>query len=179
MWIFASIVLCLAVVGPYFRKMLLILSAAVIVIIAIIAINDSSRRASSETAAASQSVSPPMPPPPPPREIPVRQIEVGNIWSNFGSNYQALNRIDQVSARIYNNAPDDALDTVEYQLLIEDCDGKRCVTVDDEKGSFYLPIPHGQARDTGFALKGAGFGSIAILGRPRIKVLITKAIAAK
>jgi hypothetical protein len=178
-WIFAAVVLCLAVFLPAFRKVILV-GVALLVIVVVLIVN-SWRTPTQTTSSSPPTVRPQAPtlqPRAPPREIPVKQVEVDNIRFDFGA--AQGNRLRALTARIYNNSAEDTLDRAEYQLLIEDCELKgaaRCTTVDDEKGSFYLEVPPRQARDTIFQLKAPPWDEVTILGSPRIKVLITRALA--
>lgn len=176
-WIFAAVVLVLAVAVPGFRKVLLVGFAVICGLALLIWFSNS--RPSPNTpveAAAPLTVTAP-----PPKLIPVDQVEVGEIRSDFGG----YNRqVSNITARIFNNSTTDTLKSADYRLNVDDCkkvtqtsaaEKRSCTTVHEETGSFtYLSVPPQQARDVNLTLQPFG---VTVLGFARIKVQITAARA--
>jgi hypothetical protein len=179
-WIFAAVVLWLAVAVPSFRKILLIGAGVVVCVIVLVILFDSlpkDKESSKLTPAASAL------PPPTPKPIPPDDVETGEMRSDFvGSGGQVRN----VTVRLFNHSVNETLSKADYRLTIADCKGRpgtkanatggvSCATVHDETGSFeYIRIPPQQARDVSLTVQGFG---VTILGSPKIDLKITAAQA--
>jgi hypothetical protein len=177
-WVFAAVVLCLAVAVPGFRKLLLILGAIIVCIVLLIVLNQKELK---QTPSTNYQPEPPTPPAPPPKLIPPENIEVRDIRSDFSG---PGGRVSNVTVRLFNKSPVDTLGEASYRLTIADCKivankssktTEDCATVDDKTGSFrYLEIPPQQARDDSLTVQGFG---VTILGSPRITIKVTSAQA--
>jgi hypothetical protein len=177
-WIFAAVVLLLAVAVPGFRKVLLVGGAVVVCLVLLVVIRES---ATKQTPSASYQPGPPAPPAPAPKFILPTSIEARDIRTDFpGYSHQ----VSRVTVRLFNNSTKETLKKADFRLLIADCKntannaamkGGDCVTVDDETGSFdYLSIPPQEARDVSLTVKNLG---VTILGSPQIDFKITSAQA--
>ena len=177
-WIFAAVVLWLAVAVPSFRKFLLVGGAVVIGCILLIILFETVPKTTEST-----SFAPALPAPPsiPPKPIPPASVETRDLRSDFsGTGGQVRN----VTVRLFNHSPSETLKKADYRLTIADCKGavvtkakghESCATVHDETGSFdYLKIPPQQARDVSLGVQGFG---VTILGSPQIDLQITAAQA--
>jgi hypothetical protein len=174
-FIFAAVVLLLAVAVPGFRKVLLIGGAVIVGIVLLVVLKESAPKQTPSTIYQTG------PPAPPPKQIPPASIEARDIRTDFPGYGRQVSR---VTVRLFNNSTKETLKKADFRLLIADCKniankttkkGGDCVTVDDETGSFdYLSIPPQEARDVSLTVKNLG---VTILGSPQIDFKITSAQA--
>jgi hypothetical protein len=175
-WLFAAVVLCLAVMVPGFRKVVLIGGAIVIVLIVLFVLAPNGSKAPDVTPPATSA---PLQPPAPPKLIPPDQVEAADLRSNFYGK-----TVSAITARIYNNSEQDTLESATFRLTVDDCErsggtkkrASPCATVHDETGTFYLEVPPKQARDVSISLKPE-WPQVSILGSPQTRLLITEARA--
>jgi hypothetical protein len=179
-WVFAAVVLFLAVLVPGFRKVILVGGAILGVVIAIVILANFGGQGKSQTTVSAPSAPVNFPPREPPKLIPADQIQTGELRSNFDGH-----RISFITVRIHNNSEQDTLDSADFRLTVDDCERaqgdttkhtSRCATVHDERGSFSLEVPPKQARDVALTLQPA-WTDVTILGSPQVKVLVTTARA--
>jgi hypothetical protein len=177
-WIFAAVVLLLAVAVPAFRRVLLIGGVVIVGVVLLVVFRES---ATKQTPSASYQPGLAVPPLAPPKLIPPASIEARDIRTDFpGYGHQ----VSRVTVRLFNNSTQETLKKADFRLLIADCKtitnkttkkAGDCVTVDDETGSFdYLSIPPQEARDVSLTVKNLG---VTILGLPRIDLTVTAAQA--
>jgi hypothetical protein len=178
-WVFAAVVLCLAVLVPGFRKVILVGGAILGVVVAIVILANLGGQGKSQTTVSAPSAPVSFPLQQPPKLIPADQIQTGELRSNFDGH-----RISFITVRIHNNSEQDTLDSADFRLTVDDCERAqgdttkhtRCATVHDERGSFTLEVPPTQARDVALTLQPA-WTDVTILGSPQVRVLVTTARA--
>jgi hypothetical protein len=116
-WVFAGIVLCLAVFVPGFRKVLLIGAGVIAGIAALIAITssiqDENRKAARREAARAE-VQTPATPPTAPKQIPATSAAAGEIRSDFQPGFTS---VTHMTARIFNNSNTDTLASTQQMFL--------------------------------------------------------------
>jgi hypothetical protein len=174
-WIFAAVVLWLAVAVPGFRKVLLIgvglLAALAFIAFLVIEVKTSlEQKGTSKNSTPYAAPSSNSQPPKAPKEIPIEQLRIGNFRG-------VSNPVQYFRARIYNDSPTDTLASLQYRLTIDDCssvampeskDSRRCTRVHDETQWLNYPeVPPGQARDVSIEVRGSG---VSVLGSPKIEV---------
>jgi hypothetical protein len=174
-WIFAAVVVVLAVYSPDFRKVALVIGGAAGVFAFFARVGEFDRIPSPaithNSSAKRLAVRPP-------KRIPTEQIEVGELRAN-----SAGEGVSSIDVRIHNHSAADTLASVDYALLIDDCQGtetepSHCATVSDEKGTIVLEVPPTQARDVTINAHEP-YSDVTMLGHPRIKMIITAARATR
>jgi hypothetical protein len=199
-WIFAAVVLLLALLSPRFRKFGLALAgAAILIIVALILFNE--RNKPSPAPAAIDLKSKPAThgrvsdlddylierqdkdDPEAKNRISLTEVRFGQIKPTFGPQ---ANAIQSIQARLYNESKRFSLTNYSYYLVVQDCvetklhdpSTAQCTTVYDQRqrGTPVL-VPPSQARDITISIPvdSVTFAPIfKILGEPRIELSATQ-----
>ena len=198
-WIFAAVVLLLAVLSPRFRKFGLALAGATIVIIvALILLNERNKPDPAPAA-----IDPKARPathsriadlddylierqdkddPEAKNRISLTEVRFGQIKPTFGPQ---ANAIQSIQARLYNDSKHFSLTDYSYYLIVQDCVGTepheastaQCTTVYDQRQrGTPVVVPPNQARDITISIPvdSVTFApTFKILGKPRIELTPT------
>jgi hypothetical protein len=173
-WIFATAALVLAAIYvPGFRKVVLVIGGAVGVFAFIALFAEFDRPPAFLITQTSPIKKLPVRPP---KRMPTEQIEVGELRPNFETE-----GVSSINLRIHNDSAADTLASADYKLLIDDCQGTEaepahCATLSDDKGTIVLEVPPKQTRDVTI-ITHETYSSAAMLGHPRVKMIITAARA--
>ena len=198
-WIFAAIVLLLALLSPRFRKFGLVLAgAAILVIVVLILLNE--RNKPNPAPAAIDSKAKPAThsrisdlddylierqdkdDPEAKSRISLAEVRFGQIKPAFGPQ---ANAIQSIQARLYNDSKRFSLTDYSYYLVVQDCvetaphdpSTAECTTVYDQRQhGTPLVVPPNQARDITISIPvdAATFApTFKILGKPRIELTPT------
>ena len=198
-WIFAAIVLLLALLSPRFRKFGLALAGATIVIIvALILLNERNKPNPAPAAIdpkarpAAHSSIPDLDDylierqdkddPEAKTRISLTEVRFGQIKPTFGPQ---ANAIQSIQARLYNDSKRFSLTDYSYYLIVQDCVGTephdastaQCTTVyDQRRRGTPVVVPPNQARDITISIPvdSVTFApTFKILGKPRIELTPT------
>jgi hypothetical protein len=199
-WIFAAVVLLLALLSPRFRKFGLALAgAAILIIVALILLNERNKP-NPATASIDAQTKPAThrrvsdlddylierqdkDDPEAKNRISLTEVRFGQIKPTFGPQ---ANAIQSVQARLYNDSKHFSLTDYSYYLVVQDCvetkphdpSSAQCTTVYDQRqrGTPVL-VPPSQARDVTISIPvdPVTFAPIfKILGEPRIELSPTE-----
>jgi hypothetical protein len=198
-WIFAAVVLLLAVLSPRSRKFGLVLAAAAIVIIvALILLNERNKPnpapvpIDSKSRPATHARIPDLDDylierqdkddPEAKNRISLAEVRFGQIKATFGPQPDA---IQSIQARLYNDSKRFSLTDYSYYLVVQDCveakphesSAALCTTVyDQHQRGTPVVVPPNQARDITISIpvNSATFApTFKILGKPRIELTPT------
>jgi hypothetical protein len=198
-WIFAAVVLLLALLSPSFRKFGFVLAgAAILVIVVLILLNE--RNKPNPAPAAIDSKAKPAThsrisdlddylierqdkdDPEAKSRISLAEVRFGQIKPTFGPQ---ANAIQSIQARLYNDSKRFSLTDYSYYLVVQDCvetashdpSIPECTTVyDQRRHGTPLVVPPNQARDITISIPvdAATFApTFKILGKPRIELAPT------
>jgi len=199
-WIFAAVVLLLAVLSPRFRKFGLALAGATIVIIVALILLNERNKPNPAPAAIDPKARPAthsrMPDlddylierqdkddPEAKNRILLTEVRFGQIKPTFGPQADA---IQSIQARLYNDSKRFSLTDYSYYLIVQDCVGTephdastaQCTTVyDQRRRGTPVVVPPNQARDITIAIPvdSVTFApTFKILGKPRIELTPTE-----
>jgi hypothetical protein len=198
-WIFAAVVLLLAVLSPRFRKFGLALAGATIVIIVALILLNERNKPNPAPAAIDPKARPAthgrMPDlddylierqdkddPEAKNRISLTEVRFGQIKPTFGPQ---ANAIQSIQARLYNDSKRFSLTDFSYYLIVQDCVGTepheastaQCTTVYDQRQrGTPVVVPPNQARDITISIPvdSVTFApTFKILGKPRIELTPT------
>jgi len=199
-WIFAAVVLLLAVLSPRFRKFGLALAGATIVIIVALILLNERNKPNPAPAAIDPKARPAthsrMPDlddylierqdkddPEAKNRILLTEVRFGQIKPTFGPQADA---IQSIQARLYNDSKRFSLTDYSYYLIVQDCVGTephdastaQCTTVYDQRQrGTPVVVPPNQARDITISIPvdSVTFApTFKILGKPRIELTPTE-----
>jgi hypothetical protein len=189
-WIFAIVLIALAVLSPSFRRFGLALAgAAIALIIVLILINDRNKPVSAPVAEVQSTPTPRQKmmdhdeymietqdkrDPDAKRRIALSEVRFGEIQAAAavpGGVFQS------VQARLYNDSPRFTLTDYSYDLIVQDCVLERCTVVyEQRKQGVPVVIPPMQARDITIWLKPdavTGSPSFKLLGKAQLQLTAT------
>lgn len=199
MWIFAAIVLLLALLSPRSRKFGLALAGAAILVIVVLILLNERNKPNPAPAAIDPKVRPAtrsrMPDlddylierqdkddPEAKNRISLTEVRFGQIKPTFGPQ---ANAIQSIQARLYNDSKRFSLTDYSYYLIVQDCVGTephdastaQCTTVYDQRQrGTPVVVPPDQARDITISIPvdSVTFApTFKILGKPRIELTPT------